>query len=84
MQVRKEVSPMDSWLSQDLATQLIHERFADAAAELRADELARLARQARASRQASGATSAELGQHLSRALRGFAIRLVSFLAPIGR
>jgi len=69
---------MYPWLSQDFATQLIHERFAEAAAQVRADELARQARAARSARAPDG-----LRRRLAHTLRSFALRLDPTLAPIG-
>jgi alkylation response protein AidB-like acyl-CoA dehydrogenase len=80
MQVRKQGTPMDLWLSQDLATQLVRERIADAAAQLRAAELTRDARAAARSASASDT----LRRRLAHTLRGFALRLDPTLAPIGR
>jgi len=71
---------MDSWLSQDLATELIRERIAETTAQLRTDELVRQARPATGQPHAANpdpARATGVRRALANALRGFAVRLDS-------
>jgi hypothetical protein len=72
---------MDSWLSQDLAAELVRERVAEAAAAQRAAELVRRARvPTRRPRLEAGAPTNGVRQLLAGALRGLAVRLDPGLA----
>jgi hypothetical protein len=72
---------MDSWLSQDLAAELVRERVAEAAAAQRTAELVRRARvpTSRPRVEASAPTNG-VRHLLAGALRGLAVRLDPALA----
>jgi hypothetical protein len=90
---------MDSWLSQDLATQLVRERIAETAAQLRADAVVRQAhaavREGRAAMREGRATAAPprtalVTPHtgprdmIAGSLRRLAVRLDPSLGTTGR
>ncbi|MBV9602645.1 MAG: hypothetical protein JOZ87_38115 [Chloroflexi bacterium] len=75
---------MFSWLSHDLASEMIRERRAEAAAQLQADELAHEARAAAATARQRAARPHGLRYHVATAVRRFAVRLDPALASNGR